>query len=165
MFLHLKSHGRIKMASALDVAKYILQEQGEMTAMKLQKLVYYAQAWSLVWDEQPIFEEKIEAWANGPVVRELYDAHRGRFRVDQGVISNGDSRKLTEKEKSAIDVVLDYYGAKDSQWLSDLTHAEQPWKQSRKNCPPGTRSNHEITLASMAEYYSAVASGKHGKKE
>ena len=36
--------------SALDVAKYILKEHGEMTAMKLQKLVYYCQAWSLVWE-------------------------------------------------------------------------------------------------------------------
>jgi uncharacterized phage-associated protein len=43
--------------------------------MKLQKLVYYAQAWALVWDDEPIFDEEIEAWANGPVVRGLYEAH------------------------------------------------------------------------------------------
>ena len=56
------------MATAHDVAAYILQKKGEMTAMKLQKLVYYSQAWSVVWDERPLFHEKIEAWANGPVV-------------------------------------------------------------------------------------------------
>jgi uncharacterized phage-associated protein len=59
------------MASAHDVAAYILSRQGRMTAMKLQKLVYYSQAWSVVWDERPLFPEKIEAWANGPVVRDL----------------------------------------------------------------------------------------------
>ncbi len=53
------------MASCLDVAEYILREMGPVTAMKLQKLVYYSQAWSLVWDEEPIFEEEIQAWANG----------------------------------------------------------------------------------------------------
>ena len=37
------------MASAHDVAAYILKKLGPMTAMKLQKLVYYCQAWSLVW--------------------------------------------------------------------------------------------------------------------
>lgn len=71
------------MASAHDVAAYILKRMGQMTAMKLQKLVYYSQAWSLVWDEAPLFNERIEAWANGPVVRELYEAHRGQFQVSE----------------------------------------------------------------------------------
>ena len=53
------------MASVLDVAKYILTQQGEMTAMKLHKLIYYSQAWSLVWDEDALFSEEIQAWAYG----------------------------------------------------------------------------------------------------
>ena len=69
------------MADVFDVAKYILEKQGSMTTMKLQKLVYYSQAWSVVWDEKPIFEERIEAWASGPVVRELYEEHRGMFII------------------------------------------------------------------------------------
>ena len=55
------------MANVFDAAAYILEKQGAMTAMMLQKLVYYAQAWSLVWDQRPLFGNKIEAWANGPV--------------------------------------------------------------------------------------------------
>ena len=46
------------MNSVFDIAQYILSATGEMTTMKLQKLVYYCQAWSLVWDEEPIFNEK-----------------------------------------------------------------------------------------------------------
>ena len=69
------------MATVHDVAAYILEHHGPMTAMKLQKLVFtYSQAWSLVWDEQALFPERIEAWANGPVVPALYDQHRRRFR-------------------------------------------------------------------------------------
>ncbi len=49
------------MASVFDVAQYILEKQGEMTAIKLQKLVYYSQAWSSVWDGEPLFPEKIRA--------------------------------------------------------------------------------------------------------
>ena len=41
--------------SVHDVAAYILQKHGPMTTMKLQKLVYYAQAWGLVWDDCPLF--------------------------------------------------------------------------------------------------------------
>jgi hypothetical protein len=53
----------INMPSAHDFAAYVLAEQGEMTTWKLQKLVYYSQAWHLVWDGEPLFTERIEAWA------------------------------------------------------------------------------------------------------
>ena len=58
-----------------DVAAYIIKQIGVVPATKLHKLVYYSQAWSLVWDELPLFREPIEAWANGPVVRSLYARH------------------------------------------------------------------------------------------
>jgi uncharacterized phage-associated protein len=67
------------MADVFDVAGYILQQKGQVTTWKLQKLVYYSQAWSLVWDERPLFQERIEAWANGPVCPDLYQVHRGAF--------------------------------------------------------------------------------------
>lgn len=60
------------MANVRDVADYILAQRGPMSAMKLQKLVYYSQAWHLTWAEEPIFDARIEAWANGPVVPLLY---------------------------------------------------------------------------------------------
>ena len=46
--------------------------------MKLQKLVYYCQAWSLAWDDVPLFDEDFPAWANGPVCPELFDLHHGK---------------------------------------------------------------------------------------
>ena len=65
--------------SVFDIAKYILERTGEITSIKLQKLVYYSQVWNLVWDEEPLFYEQIEAWANGPVIPVLYDVHRGYY--------------------------------------------------------------------------------------
>jgi len=140
--------------SVLDVAAYILQRQGEMTAMKLQKLVYYCQAWSLVWDEQELFTEEIQAWANGPVVRRLYDFHVGRYKISE--VSDGDSAKLSKMQRETVDAVLKYYGDKPSQWLSDLTHAEDPWKNARAGLPAGVRSETVIPHAAMMEYYSSL---------
>lgn len=74
-------------ASVLDVAAYVLESQGPMTHMKLQKLCYYSQAWHLAWDGVPLFPERIEAWANGPVVPVLYEALRGEFQVDRGTLA------------------------------------------------------------------------------
>lgn len=142
------------MASVFDVANYILESIGPITAMKLQKLVYYSQAWSLVWDDDVLFDEKIEAWANGPVVPVLYQEHKGQFKVDRFAV--GDSSNLTENQKDTIDNVLGFYGDKSSQWLSDLTHSEFPWIQAREGLPNGYRGNKEIELSVMVEYYSSL---------
>lgn len=142
------------MADVHDVAAYILEKAGPMTAMKLQKLVYYSQAWHLVWDDEALFDDEIQAWANGPVVRELYEKHRGSFQVSSWPA--GNATRLTEEETSTIDAVLEHYGSKSSQYLSDLTHREAPWKLARRGLMPGQRGTRPITLASMAEYYSSL---------
>ncbi len=142
------------MATAHDLAAYIIAKLGEMTAMKLQKLVYYSQAWSLVWDERPMFRDRIEAWANGPVVPVLYQEHKGKFKVRGW--SLGDPAALSRDAKATVDAVLDFYGPKTSQWLSDLTHNERPWREARGSLAPGERGNHVISTASMHEYYSGL---------
>ena len=142
------------MVTCHDVAKYILEQQGSMTAMKLQKLVYYAQAWSLVWDDA-LFNEPIEAWVNDPVIPALYKSHSGMYKVNAEVI-DGNSSLLSSDQKDTINRILKYYGSKDSQWLSDLTHLEDPWKNAREGQPTDARGNKEISLASMSEYYSSL---------
>jgi uncharacterized phage-associated protein len=140
--------------SVHDVAAYILKKQGEMSAMKLQKLVYYSQAWSLVWDEKPLFRAQIEAWANGPVVPLLYQKHRGQFSVKTW--PDGESSKISGEAKKTIDSVLKFYGDKTGQWLSELTHKEQPWLDARKGLSDDDRSNREITHSALAEYYGSL---------
>ena len=142
------------MVSAHDVAAYILREGGPLSAMKLQKLVYYSQAWSLVWDDRPLFGERIEAWANGPVVRELYDRHRGRFEVRDW--PDGDADALDGAARETVDAVLGYYGWRNAQALSDMTHQEEPWRRARTGLPEGERGDREIPLDSMMEYYSSL---------
>ena len=129
-----------------------------MSAMKLQKLVYYSPAWSLVWDDKPMFEDQIQAWANGPVCKNLYEAHRGKFSIDPGTLKAGDG-DLTKDAVDTIDIVLDFYGAKSAQWLSDLTHLERPWREARDRAgaKDGDMCAAEITLESMAEYYSSLS--------
>ncbi len=142
------------MCSVFDTVKFILANKNPLSNMMLQKLAYYCQAWSLVWDSEPLFQERIEAWANGPVISELYDLCRGEYFIKD--ISKGDANNLTPKQKETILSVLKYYGDKSPQWLSDLTHSEDPWRIARKGIPEGDRSNREITLASMEEYYSSL---------
>lgn len=143
------------MSSVFDVAAYILKKRGKMTTMKLQKLVYYAQAWSLVWDGRPLFNEPIQAWANGPVCPVLYQAHQGKFNIDSGDIE-GDVGTLDDGANKSVDAVVDYYGDRSSHWLSQLTHGESPWKDSREGLTAGDRGTSEITHVAMAEYYESL---------
>jgi uncharacterized phage-associated protein len=142
------------MASAHDVAAYILDQRGKMSVMKLQKLVYYSQAWHLVWEEKRLFTDRIEAWANGPVVPSLYREHRGDFNRSDWPKGNADA--LSEKQSGSVDAVLKFYGPKGAVWLSELTHREAPWREAREGLPPGARSCKEITPAAMAEYYGSL---------
>lgn len=143
------------MASVHDVAAYILRKTGTVSAMKLQKLVYSCQAWSLAWDERPMFEEPIQAWANGPVVPALYEKHRGSFEVDKWPW--GDPSRLDDTARETIDAVVDFYGNRTAQWLSDLTHRESPWNDARADVEPGDWCANVISTASMHEYYSGLA--------
>ena len=139
------------MANVFDVASYILQKKGLITTWKLQKLVYYCQAWSLAWEGKEMFPEEIEAWANGPVVRKLYEVHRGEYEVDR--LKKGDSEALTEEQRSTVNAVLDFYGNRTPQWLSDLTHMEDPWRLARKRMPDGVRGDSIISKESLDSYY------------
>ena len=140
--------------NVFDVAAYILKKMGPLSTMKLQKLVYYSQAWSLVWDEAPLFNDKIEAWANGPVIRNLFYFHRGKFKISSIPIGNPDL--LNNSQKETIDAVLNFYGDKPAQWLIDLSHQEKPWQEARKDLSTNTPSNKVINLDAIAEYYSSL---------
>lgn len=142
------------MAKVHDVAAYIVKKLGSLSAMKLQKLVYYAQAWSLVWEDRPLFRARIEAWANGPVTPELYRHHRGTFQVAAWPLGNPEN--LAEKERTTVDAIVKFYGDRSPQWLSDLTHMETPWIEARRGLGPSEVGTNEITLASMAEYYGSL---------
>jgi uncharacterized phage-associated protein len=141
-------------ATVYDIAAYILKRRGQTFAMKLQKLVYYCQAWSLVWDEKPLFSARIEAWVNGPVVPTLYQTHKGQLSISQ--LDRGHPDNLTAQQKETVDAVLGFYGDKTGQWLSDLTHREKPWMDARMGLEPGERGGNTISHASLYEYYSGL---------
>jgi uncharacterized phage-associated protein len=141
------------MTTVFDVAAKIaeLVPAVQHDSMRLQKLVYYAQAWSLVWDERPLFSEPIEAWTHGPVVSTLYGAHKH----DGGFRGNPDA--LGADALATISAVVAAYGDKPGTWLSELAHREQPWLAARRGLPREAASREVITHESMRSWYGAAA--------
>ena len=144
------------MASVLNVAQYVLNKVGDMTTLKLQKLVYYCQAWSLAWDGKPLFDEEFEAWANGPVCPELFKKHKGKFVIEKNFLDEYKYDKFTGEEKETMNVVLKDLGGKSPQWLRDLTHLERPWTEARKGYAPGEICNNIIDKEIMQDYYGGL---------
>ena len=149
---------------AVDVGQYILDQYGPMDSMKLQKLCYYVQAWSLAWGRGPAFSDRIEAWKRGPMIRALYDRHRGQYHVSD---VGGDAGKVRAKPllRATIKDVVKFYMPKTGQGRSELTHAERPWREARARdfvCDDDN-SEAEITQPSMRDYYGSLAKRRSGR--
>lgn len=117
-------------ATVYDVAQYILSKYGQVDAMKLQKLVFYSQAWRIVQSGATLFDEPVKAYKNGPVVGMLFYRHKGRRYVSSDVIGIGSKDAISQQEATLIDCVLEKYGSMSADELSDRTHKEGPWMQA-----------------------------------
>lgn len=146
------------MANVFNTARYVLDKCGPMSTWKLQKLCYYSQAWSLAWTGSPLFGEDFQAWSNGPVCPELFQAHKGLFEVSTANIpaSRESEPALTEDQKETIDRVLETYGSWQPYELREQSHEERPWKEARGNLPIGERSQTVIDKGVMGEYYGSL---------
>ena len=139
------------------VANYILNRLGFVSTMKLQKLTFYSQAYSLVFFDTPLFQCDFQAWANGPVCPELFSLHRGRFII--GPDDLGDTSccsSLGHTEQASIDAVLSVFGDYDGNTLSDITHQESPWIDARKGVGEGERCSNVISKESIKSFYSSA---------
>ena len=125
------------MADVIDVANYILEisreesEDGEyelISHMKLQKLVYFCQGYSLALYGKPLFPEPIEAWTHGPVCPKLYHLLKGYGPLPITASIDPERIILNGHEKQLIEMVYDSYGQYSASHLRKITHEEGPWK-------------------------------------
>lgn len=137
------------MATALDFAAYFRNLPQYSGKLQLQKLLYYSQAWSLVWTGTPVIDDEFEAWKDGPVVRGVWI----HYRYSDPINLLGDAQALSPKEKAIANAISKFYGKMSGGALRDLTHEEAPWDDAFK-----IGRNTTIDPVSMLRYYSKVAS-------
>ena len=139
--------------SALDVAKWIISEARKrgviMTHMKLQKLLYYVQAYALGMTGVPLFGDEIQAWKHGPVVPSVYN---GYSRYGAEPIDDSQAVSVPEEGASFIHAVLDDVGCKTASELRGMTHSEAPWKDAW-NTWLGHGAFPLIPIKSIREFY------------
>lgn len=146
------------MPNIFDAAKYILEDRGEVSTLKLHFLLYLAQGWSLTWDEAELFPEDFEAWANGPVYPELYELHKGKVKMEMGDIP-GDlltQDALRGEQIDTLDAVLRDYGSSSQSILQDIVKGSMPYRYARDGYGPGMLCNEIIKKGDMLWYFSAL---------
>lgn len=157
--------GGSKMPSVFDVANYFLKivdrdSGSSITHLKLQKLVYYAQAWHLVFTGEKMFNEEIQAWVHGPVCPELFKRYAD-FKYDNLPEPDKQIPNFDDEEKETLEAVWDAYGDFDGKYLEELTHEEEPWLEARKGYAPGEHCQVKISTDTMKEYYSKIQYGEN----
>lgn len=138
------------MCKAVDVAKYIINYPDiYVDNLKLQKLMFYAQAISLVINHKPLFQDKIEAWDYGPVIPELYRHYKN---YEQQLPRNKNFKpNLNVNDIKMIDLAIEHYGNMTGSQLITLTHSEKPWQEAYS-----AGRNSEITQESIRNFYSTI---------
>ena len=147
----------------LALAQYLIMlaenAKRPLTNKKLQKLLYYAQAWSLVLRNKPLFDEPIEAWIHGPVVPSVYRRYK-EFGFGFIKEKNISSNLPCDEIKELLDEVWQIYGKYDADYLEALSHSESPWIQARSTLDAETNSSAIISHESMIAFYSRLQNEK-----
>lgn len=129
-----------------------------MDAIKLQKLVYYVQAWHLAWTGSPLFDDELQAWKYGSVEPVLFRHHQGLLTVFPETIP-GDPSAVGDFGEVVTDSVLEFYGTRGSSELQRLNHSEIPWKLARKNLKPHEKGSEPIGHDIMRDFYANKTDG------
>lgn len=140
---------------------YIFKIAEEITPLALQKMLYFIQGIYMVLFGDTLFCEECEAWAHGPVFKDVYDVFRNfkynpiddtRFSMFQNRFS-----ELSDNVKQVINLVVDSFGMYSGKTLERITHGETPWRDARANCLPDEPSNEVILKESIKQYFFEVA--------
>jgi uncharacterized phage-associated protein len=158
---------------ATKISKYIIAKYDNVgdliTNKKLQKLLYYIEAWSLVHLDS-LIDEDFEAWVHGPVIPSLYQEYKHfsyspivlKYEKDidssKYIKSFEIESKLNQSYFTLIDAVLNKYGILSSRELELLSHSENPWLTIRKNLSPIDNCSDIISKKMIKEYYSSLIS-------
>ena len=153
------------MANVLECAKYLILEGTKrnfppITHLKLQKLLYYAQVYSLLRFQKPLFNNDLQAWIHGPVCPEVYDVYHAFKKNDDLAVTvkylNLGDIKLSSLDKMVLDRIINSYGKLSGDQLEFLTHREQPWRLARGNLKPWEFGDTVITKESILSNYRLV---------
>lgn len=153
----------IQKLEAQILADYILQKYGTMSHLKLQKLIYYCDAYHLAYFDEELIPQSFEAWVHGPVCRDVFNNLKDFSVLHSDINSESEKINITEKISSEqLEIITDVLNEL-SKWtgleLESATHREQPWIDARKGYAPSDRCEVKISKETMRDFYKKEING------
>jgi uncharacterized phage-associated protein len=154
------------MADARDVARFLIgvgfdpaapDESVLVCPLRLQKLLYYCQGWCLALLDRPLFAQPIEAWTNGPVVKDVYQLFAGQRCGITPDVAGEPTAPLTATEAALVRMVWSEYARHTPGELVRMTHEEPAWKEARGDLPPEAHSSAPLSTDTMTRHFSEAA--------
>ncbi|UAN20953.1 DUF4065 domain-containing protein [Enterobacter sp. JBIWA003] len=144
--------------SVADYLLFFAQDHGDvMTPLKLQKMVFYADAWYMALnDGDELISDQFEAWVHGPVARALY-VRFAEYKW-RPITEDIACPELPEKVTSHLDEIYQVFGGFTAYELEQMTHQEKPWLQARNGIPSDSTCQNIIDKGITAEFYRSMAS-------
>lgn len=153
-----------KNISVFDIAKWFINRTDraagdDITQLKLQKLLYYAQAWWLANKNETLFEDDMQAWTHGPVVPSIWQEYK---EYGWSSLPPVDGFQFEDAEiEQYLELLYSKYGCHTAKELEELTHKEEPWKITRGNLPLEAKCSKFIDKSIIRDYYSGrISSSK-----
>ena len=140
--------------SIFEIADWFLTKAPQ-TQKKLQKLCYYAQAWSLAKNGYKLIDSDFEAWIHGPVSPALYDRFKS-FGYEAFKISGNYNCEIDSNDIKLLEDVWETYGSRTGNALEVLSHSELPWIKARRGYASNERCTVVIDPIDMASYYKSI---------
>lgn len=137
------------MTTSVQVLQYIKSEMPRVTSTQAMKLLYYTQAWSLVWTGRQAFSDPVIAWQYGPATLDAYQAFQNQVQPRRDLIG--------ADLKSVVDAVIVHYGQMTAGQLRDMTHSERPWRNVYYAADGGHEARRAISLTDMKKEYTMQA--------
>lgn len=145
------------------VADYVIMslngdESFSLINLKLQKLMYYIQAWSLGINKVAMMNARFEAWVHGPVCRQLYDRFKSTKSL-YSVITKGDilnknaADEIASEDREFINYILENFARYSGTQLESMTHSELPWIEARRGIGPMEHCENQISDVTMRAFY------------
>ncbi len=153
---------------ANTVADYVLwlwsqeleDERDFITPMKLQKLLYFVQGWSWATRNEPAFQDALEGWPDGPVVRGVWERFRACGRDPIREVPENEP-VLPESVRQTVRDVWEVYRRFSAWELRRRTHGELPWQEAREGLDPRAHGNRVLKPETMRrEFQSQIAESR-----
>ncbi|MFR9668996.1 MAG: type II toxin-antitoxin system antitoxin SocA domain-containing protein [Rikenellaceae bacterium] len=158
----MKVEKNISVVNSTLLANYILERGGCMSHLKLQKILFYVQAFHLAYFDSEIISDEFEAWVHGPVSRKIFNELRDKSLI-YAELSMPDGlqilpsveleERVTADQLELVNDVIDDYKDIDGGKLEAITHSEQPWIDARKGYAPCEKCSVIISKEAITSFY------------